>query len=112
MMENIREMFMLGGGGHADDQTQRGHSDGNMGATQRQQLRSKTNFDVASWEDASVPMGNNPVDPTLDARFGVMGKGALCKTTANANIFAVEGGGGHHNDDPPRVFGVGGGGMS
>jgi hypothetical protein len=102
MMESIRGMFALGGGGRANNRAQRGRTDGNMGAT-RQQCRSATHFNAVSWDDASAPLGDDPTAPNVDARFGVTGECAPRDTTANNNIFDVGGGGVRHNGDTPRA---------
>ena len=68
-MENITNMFALGGVSRANDTTQRGRSDSTMGATMRQR-GSSIGSDADQWDDASAPLGDDTLAPNVGSRFG------------------------------------------
>ena len=81
-MENIRNMFSLGGGGRANDITQGGRTDGIPGTTTRQCPSSVGSED--QWDDTGVPFRDDTSAPSVSARGGL---------AVNDKVFALGGGG-------------------
>ncbi len=84
--------FTLGGGGRANDTTQGGRADGVGGGTQGGH-RSSAATDIDDWNDASIPIGDDPSAPNVSTQFGERGDRATVDRAANENVFALGGGG-------------------
>ena len=81
-------MFSLGGGGRANNATQGGRIDGGVTSTTTAQRRASFESD---WDNASVPLRDDPSAPNVSARFGEQIRGDL---EANDNVFDLNRGGG------------------
>ena len=82
----------LVGGGRANDTTQGGRIDGNMGATmgQRQNLAGSMSNE---WDDASIPLRDDPSAPNVGVRFRETGEYTTGDLVGADNVFVLGGGG-------------------
>jgi hypothetical protein len=90
-------MFSLGGGGRANNTTQGGRANGNIGATmgQRRNLGGSMSND---WDDASAPLRDDVSAPNVGVWFGVLtGEHAIGDPATANNVFTLVGGGGANN---------------
>ena len=71
-MENLRNMFSLGGGGRATDITQGGRTDGTQGTTTR--LRRSSFGSEDQWDDTGMPFRDDISAPSVSARLRAPGE--------------------------------------
>ncbi len=89
-MENLRNMFSLGGGGRANEITQGGHTDGTHTPMQ---LRRSSFGSEDQWDDTGVPFRDDTSAPSMSVRLRAPGEQTTGEFAANDNVFALEGGG-------------------
>ena len=94
-MENFRNMFSLGGGGHATDITQGGRTDGIQGTTMWPRCSSFESED--QWDNTGVPFRDDTSAPSVSARFRATGG----QTTGDLAV--TRWGGGSQTNDTPRA---------
>ena len=90
-MENLRNMFSLGGGGRATNITQGGRTNDTQGMTTW--LRCSSFESEDQWDNTSVPFRDDPLAPKVSARFGAPGEQTAGDLAANDKVFALGGGG-------------------
>ena len=90
-MDNLRNMFSLGGGGRANEITQGGRTDG---TNSPMRVRRLSFGSEDQWDDTGVPFRDDTSAPSVSARFRAPGEQTTGEFAANDNVFALGGGGG------------------
>ena len=90
LMENLRNMFSLGGGGRANEITQGGRTDGTNSPTR---VHRSSFGSEDQWDDTGVPFRDDTSAPSVSARLRTQGDQTTGEFAANDNVFALGGGG-------------------